>query len=184
MLGLNDTTRFSVTDLDTDLAGDRLDSLSVALQTSQSSQFGQTHSSYLRVAPATMALTVPALRSTGPQVVWTGYATAEDAGFTGLLGGQKELRGRLTSWLALPTTAELPVVYAEQLIRGHRFDVYTASETTPAWRSLCGRYGQIHLRAVSSRAHRCPLRRRGHRQPRSEPEGRDHRARAHRPLRP
>ena len=40
MLGLNDASRFSVTDLDTDLAADRLDSLSVALQTGQRAQLG------------------------------------------------------------------------------------------------------------------------------------------------
>ena len=142
MLGLNDTTRFSVTDLDTDLAADRLDSLSVALQTGQQSQLDQTFSSYLDENPASTALTVPALRSAGPQVIWTGYATADFAGFSGLLDGQKALQSSLTTWLASPSPANLPVIYAEQLIRGHRFDVYTASEAAPTWRSLCGRRGR------------------------------------------
>jgi hypothetical protein len=142
MLTLNDTTRFSVTDLDTDLAADRLDSLSVALQTGQTAQLEQASDSYLGDAPGSTALTVPALRSAGPQVIWTGFATGDFAGFAGLLDGQKTLQTGLTSWLASPITANLPVIYAEQLMRGHRFDVYTASEETPAWRSLCGRYGR------------------------------------------
>jgi hypothetical protein len=142
MLGLNDTTRFSVTDLDTDLAADRLDSLSVALQTGQRSQLEQTFSSYLDENPASTALTVPALRSAGPQVIWTGYAAAGFAGFSGLLDGQKALQSSLTTWQASPSPATLPVIYAEQLMRGHRFDVFTASETAPTWRSLCGRRGR------------------------------------------
>jgi hypothetical protein len=141
MLGLNDVARFSVTDLDTDLAADRLDSLSVALQTGQAAQFDQALNTYLGYAPGTTALTVPALRSAGPQVIWTGYAAADDAGFAGLLDGQKTLATDLTTWLASPVPANLPVIYAEQLIRGHRFDVYTASEAEPTWRSLCGRSG-------------------------------------------
>jgi hypothetical protein len=142
MLGLNDTSRFSVTDLDTDLAADRLDSLSVALQTGQRSQLAQTFDSYLGDNPASTALTVPALRSAGPQVIWTGYAGADFAGFSGLLDGQKNLQTSLTAWMAAPTPANLPVIYAEQLMRGHRFDVYTASEPSPTWRSLCGRRGR------------------------------------------
>ncbi len=148
MLGLNDATRFSVTDLDAQLAANRLDSLSVALQTGQVAHQAAVENSYFREVPVeeaptvSTALTVPALRSVGPQVIWTGYAAAAGAGFTGLLDGQKTLHTALGTWLSDKVPANLPVCYAEQLIRGLRFDVYTASEAQPAWRSLCGRNGQ------------------------------------------
>jgi len=98
-----------------------------------------------------VAVTVPALRSAGPQVIWTGYATSAFAGFAGLLDGQKTLQTSLEGWISSSTDANLPVIYAEQLIRGNRFDVYTASEASPTWRSLCGRRGQYTFGPMSRR---------------------------------
>jgi hypothetical protein len=142
MLDLNDASRFFVTDLDTDLAADRLDSLSTNLQSTYRAQYAQSRATYGESVLGTQAVTVPALRSVGPQVIWTGYAGAPGTGFTGLLDGQRTLRDAIETWLASPTPANRPVIYAEQLMRGHRFDVFTASEASPTWRSLCGRYGQ------------------------------------------
>ncbi|HEV8064230.1 MAG TPA: hypothetical protein VGP46_05330, partial [Acidimicrobiales bacterium] len=39
----------------------------------------------------------------------------------------------------------LPVLHAEDLIRGHRYDVYTQSTASPQWRSLCWREGTYQL---------------------------------------
>ena len=141
MLDLSDDSRFSVTDLDTDLAGDRLISLGQNITSVQASQATRALSRYGNQPAGQTAVTVPALRSAGPQVIWDGYASADGAGFSGLLSGQAALASQLSTWLTSSVDTNLPVIYAEQLIRGFRVDVYTASEAAPTWRSLNGRNG-------------------------------------------
>jgi len=149
MLGLDDTRRFNVTDLDTDLAGDRLINIGEGLKQVQAAQSERSIARYGGAALGHTAVTVPALRSAGPQVIWDGYAAADGAGFSGLLTGQASLASQLAKWEANPSDVTLPVVYAEQLIRGHRIDVYTASESSPTWRSLHGRYGHYSIGPAS-----------------------------------
>lgn len=141
MLSLNDTSRFSVTDIDVDTIGDRLQALSLGLQSMQATHSQSLGESYDEAGGWTAAVTVPALRSIGPSVIWTGYATAAYAGFAGLLDGQHSLASDLQTWLSDPVPSNLPTVHVEQLIRGHRFDVYSASDEAPNWWSLCGRIG-------------------------------------------
>jgi hypothetical protein len=159
MLGLDDVNRFTVTGLDMDLAADRLDSLSAALQTQQDQMTRSGDplllgAAYFPSDGASTALTVPALRSSGLSVLWSCYATSgpstgvtplpptpQQDPFGQLLSGQADIDDALTTWRADPIPANLPVLHAEQIIRGHRFDVYTASDPSPQWRSLCGRIG-------------------------------------------
>jgi hypothetical protein len=151
MLDLS-SSRFSVTDLDMDLAGDRLFSLSLALQTRSQSELRNYEiqaEGYSAELQSAMAVTVPALKSIGPQVLWNNYSTAPFAGLAGRISGQSALLAELKTWLASRSVADLPTIYAEQLVRGHRFDVFTASETHPAWWSLCGRAGAYRLGAYS-----------------------------------
>ncbi len=110
------------------------------------------HSSYLGVAPGTTALTVPALRSAGPQVIWTGYATADDAGFAGLLDGQKTLETR---------PDRLARLADHRQSAGH---LCRAAHPRPPLRRLHGLGGRAHLeepvrplRPVHLRAVRCPI---------------------------
>jgi hypothetical protein len=147
-LVLGGNTAFSVTDLDVEIAADRLGSLSAALVSTGA--FKTTPSNPNpddRVYDnAQTALTVPALRSIGPTLLWSGYGKPLPGGpsqspFAALLAGQASIQQALTAWIASPTPANLPTLHAEQVTRGHRFDIYTASEATPAWRGLCGRVG-------------------------------------------
>ena len=86
MLDLTDP-RFFVTDLDVDLAGDRINALSLALQSITA--FHNEHSGLDQVDGSTCALTVPALRSNGPGVIWEGWGGAN--GLQDLLTNQTSL---------------------------------------------------------------------------------------------
>lgn len=148
MLNLADTTRFTVTGLDTELATNRLDSLSLALQSGQAFHETNVQQNYFahvaqsEAPTVSTAITVPALRTAGPQIIWTGFATSSFAGLSGQLSSQTALNGQLQSWLASRSPSQLPILYAEQVIRGHRFDLNTTPGGTATWRSLCGRFGQ------------------------------------------
>ncbi len=142
MLDLTDP-RFFVTDLDVDLAGDRINALSLALQSITA--FHNEHSGLDQVDGSTCALTVPALRSNGPGVIWEGWGGAN--GLQDLLTNQTSLSTVLASYLQNPSNP-LPSLYTEDITRGHRFDVYTASDTSvsgPSWLSLHGRAGSYTL---------------------------------------
>lgn len=140
MLDLSNAA-FSVTDLDTDLAGERLASLSRALQTMEE-HFYTNPGAFGAGPPPKVAMPVPAVRSIGPQVLWSGYGTSTDpAAFSTLLNSQADVLTQLTTWLSDKTVANLPTLSAEQVTRGHRFDIYAASDAKPKWWSLCGRYG-------------------------------------------
>jgi len=150
MLDLNDDTRFSVTDLDVEIAADRLHSQSATLVSTNAFETTpyNPNGDESQYRNASTALTVPALRSIGPTVLWSGYGTplpgssSPQSPFAALLAGQASLQQGLAAWLESPTIANLPpALRTEQIIRGHRFDVYTASEASPAWRGLCGRNG-------------------------------------------
>ncbi|MGO9558187.1 MAG: hypothetical protein ACLPQS_06485 [Acidimicrobiales bacterium] len=143
MLDLTDP-RFSVTDLDVDLAADRLMALANALQSAASFQEPD-------IADRTgskAALTVPALRSNGPAVIWSGWGTST-GDLVGLLTNQTALSDVLTNYLSDPS-GPLPSLYTEDITRGHRLDVYTASDSSPSWLSLHGRAGQYTLGASSA----------------------------------
>ncbi len=145
MLDLADGSRFSVIDMDTDLAGDRIINTGSSLLQLQESQGLRSTQRYSPIAPGEAALTVPALRTAGAQVVWTGYANGAYNGFSGLLSGQSDLTSQLATWMSAQTPANLPQLYAEHVVRGHRWDIFTASESSPAWRSLMGRNGSYSL---------------------------------------
>ena len=80
-------------------------------------------------------------------MIWTGYAAAPYTGFTGLLDGQATLQSQLQTWLADPIEANLPVIYAEQLMRGNRVDVYTYSEASPDLAQSLRALRAVHLRS-------------------------------------
>jgi hypothetical protein len=138
MLDLSDTTRFMVSDLDHDLAGDRLLSTGASLATTQAHQKTRSKTRY-NAALGELALTVPALRSSGPQIIWSGYAYDGGTAFSGLLQAQQSLNNDLDNYLN--RVGDLPLFNAENLIRGHRFDVYCYDDVSPTWRSLMGREG-------------------------------------------
>lgn len=148
MLDLADTTRFSVNDLDTDGAAEQLWNASQALQNIESftglkdadgNSTGQTEPG------KTMAMTAPALRTTAPQIVWSGWG-GTGSGLSALAARQHALSQAISSWVSwkLNGGAEpaLPVLLAEDVIRGHRFDVLTLSEAVPRWYSLHRRLGR------------------------------------------
>ena len=156
-LNLGGDSAFSVTDLDVEIAADRLSSLSAALVSI--TDFPTTpfnpNPDNNQYQGAHTALTVPAVRSIGPTLLWSGYGnplpgSTSPSPFAALLAGQASIQQALTAWLASPSDATLPTLYAEQVTRGHRFDVYTASESTPTWRGLCGRNGTYTFGPSSS----------------------------------
>jgi hypothetical protein len=147
MLDLADTTRFSVNDLDTDGAAEQLWNLSLGLQNIESFtelkdedgfDTGETEPGQ------TLALTVPALRTTGPSIVWSGWGTAP-GGLNALAVRQQNITEQVGNWVTWylhgGVDPGLPVLVAEDIIRGHRFDVLTLSEAIPRWRSLHERNG-------------------------------------------
>jgi hypothetical protein len=129
MLDLSDTGRFSVIDVDVELAAHRLIGLGRVLL----SLSGNAGSSPLG---AQSALTTPALSSTGPTIVWSGWGGQ----FNSLASSQTQLDDDLQTYLSGGTPTP-PTVFAEHIIRGHRFDVLPQSESSPKWHSLMGRYG-------------------------------------------
>jgi hypothetical protein len=146
MLNLADGSRFSVTDLDVDGAAQQVSMLSNVLTTVQSYQYALDT---LGVGQS-MALALPNLRSSGPAVVWSGWA----ASLIALTANQTTYQTALEKYIANPNPAvnPLPVFRAEDLIRGHRFDVYTAAgdyntqaQEVQSWFSLVQRIGAYTL---------------------------------------
>lgn len=140
MLDLADTSRFSIVDLDVDGASEQLYNLSTALQNIQSWVLPEDHTGQ------TMAMTVPALRSSGPQIVWSGWA-GSGTGLNALTSNQTKINNGVQAyitWALNPVgkAPALPLLQAEDVIRGWRFDVYPSSEPAPAWRSLHQRTGR------------------------------------------
>lgn len=133
MLDLADTSRFSVTELDVDGAAFGVNGVAQNLYNVGLYEGGVDNLD----EGATMALTLPSLRSVGPTVVRTGWASALNA----LTARQTDSQNQLTDWLEGKAGATLPTFYAEDLIKGHRIDVYTASEDRPQWLSLVARTG-------------------------------------------
>ena len=136
MLGLNNHARFAVVELDTDGAADRVNALAT--------EMAQTNPAASSTAHAT-----PALRSAGLSVIWNGWAEQPSKGsgrdLTDLVTSQKANNAVISSYIAAHGIGPLPTFHAEDLIRGHRFDVLTTSEPSPAWRSLCFRAGTYRL---------------------------------------
>ena len=132
MLDLADKSRFAVTELDVDGAALHLNGLSQDLQ--NLSDFESTNGP---TVGATMAVSLPALRSVGPTVVRTGWQSA----LSMLTARQTKNDKALQAWLARTPGVALPTFFAEDLVRGHRIDVYTASDPAPAWYSLFERFG-------------------------------------------
>lgn len=138
---------FSVIDLDVDGAAESLSSLSASLRS-----LG-TWLQPLEQTGATVAMPVPALRSIGPSIVWSGWGGTASAPGTDSLNAlaqnQTAIQNAVQQWVdwyqhAVPRPPEpaLPVLRAEDIIRGHRFDVHDDAEPVPAWRSLHERVGQ------------------------------------------
>jgi hypothetical protein len=82
--------------------------------------------------------------------VWSGWGgtTSSTGSLDALAQRQSALQDAVSNWVtwyqhAEPRPAEppLPVLLAEDIIRGHRFDVHSEWEPTPAWRSLHQRAG-------------------------------------------
>ena len=135
MLRLNDPDRFAVVELDTDGAADRVNALATEMAQTRPAA-SSTHAT-------------PALRSAGLSVIWNGWAEQPSKGsgrdLTDLVTSQKANNAVIASYIAAHGTGPLPTFHAEDLIRGHRFDVMTTSEPSPAWRSLCFRAGTYRL---------------------------------------
>ncbi len=141
MLDLADTSRFSIIDLDVDGAAMQLAGLSGALANINNWVEPQEQSGQ------TLAMSVPALRSSGPSVVWSGWADSGN-GLNELATRQANIAtaiGAWVSWFVAPTpkgpAPTLPVLQAEDIIRGHRFDVLPLAEPGGNWRSLHERLG-------------------------------------------
>ncbi|HLI02029.1 MAG TPA: hypothetical protein VKV06_14670 [Acidimicrobiales bacterium] len=145
MLDLADTSRFSVVDLDVDGASESVTNLSVSLKSLGSwvhpyEQDGQQ-----------LAVTTPALRSVGPSIFWSGWG-GTGSGLNALAAGQTAIQNQVANWVSWdlapspkPPEPALPLLHAEDVIRGHRFDVHTQAEPTPAWRSLHQRRGSYRF---------------------------------------
>jgi hypothetical protein len=132
MLDLADTSRFSVTELDVDGAAQQMNVLSSVLKSVtdyEGELDGQSEGQ-------TMSLAVPNLRSVGPAVIRSGWKDQLQA----LTARQTSFQEALTNHFV--GGGPLPTFHAEDIIRGHRFDIYTTSEPTPAWRSLLARNGR------------------------------------------
>ena len=136
MLDLQDSARYSVVGLDTDGIADRLNLLALTLLQSD-------------VGPDSRDFGVPAMRTAGPQIIRTGWGEQPSKGpgldLQNLLDVQKSNNSLVSAYIAAHGTGPLPVLNAEDLIRGHRVDVLTETETTPTWQSLCWREGTYVL---------------------------------------
>jgi hypothetical protein len=132
MLDLADTTRFSVSELDVDGAAQQIAAFSQVL--------GEVNTYQESIGPLaahqSMGVTPPSLRSTGPALSWSGWANQLQK----LATQSWNNNGNLKNYLA-GQAAALPVFYTEDIVRGYRFDVYTASEASPQWLSLHQRSG-------------------------------------------
>ena len=145
MLDLADTTRFSVIDLDTDGAAEQVNSLSLGVQNLD----GWAAAEPPTDEGSTMAMTVPALRSTGPSIIWSGWGSL-GSGLNQLAARQTAIAQQVSLWISWAMSPDkvaikepaLPVLQAEDIIRGHRFDVLAASPQSAGWRSLHERIGR------------------------------------------
>ena len=147
MLDLADPARFSVIDLDVDGASEQLVNLSQALNNITHWVAPQSSAS---ADGATLAMTTPALRSTGPSIVWSGWGTP-GAGLNALAAAQTNISTAVTNWVTWylkyhksavrPPAPALPVLGAVDVIRGHRFDVWPLNDHNQSWCSLHQRLG-------------------------------------------
>jgi hypothetical protein len=145
MLNLADTSRFSVIDLDTDGAAEQLWNVSIAVQNLDGWAAAEPPSD----EGSTMAMTVPALRSTGPSIVWSGWGNA-GSGLNQLAARQAAIAQQVSTWVSWAMSPDkvavkepaLPVLQAEDIIRGHRFDVLAVAPQSSSWRSLHQRIGR------------------------------------------
>ncbi|HTV11954.1 MAG TPA: hypothetical protein VME20_08825 [Acidimicrobiales bacterium] len=146
MLELSKRPPFSVVELDVDGAAESLTSTAISVQ---------SLASWLRPLEqpgAEISVPVPALRSIGPSIVWSGWGQSSTHGGTGSLSAltynQTQIQNAVSGWVnwyqhpvPKPPEPTLPVLRAEDITRGHRFDVHDETEPTPAWRSLHERIG-------------------------------------------
>ena len=145
-LGMLDLSKpwFSVIDLDVDGAAESLTGLSLSLQSLAA------WLAPLEGAGDSLSSPVPALRSTGPSIVWSGWGgtTSSNGSLNALAQRQSALQDAVSAWVTwyqkpTPRPAEppLPVLRAEDITRGHRFDVFSEWEPKAGWRSLHQRSG-------------------------------------------
>jgi hypothetical protein len=167
MLDLSDKKRFSVVDLDVDGAAESVSHLVTSLGALENwvAPLGKASKGALISVP------LPALRSTGPAIVWSGWgqpvppnAPVESGGVllspSGTLSAaavrQKYYSDKIEAWVAwyrqnvLGKTSpphtyligpEIPALCADDLVRGHRFDVLDVSQGGETWQSLHQRFG-------------------------------------------
>jgi len=132
MLDLADTNRFSVVEVDVDGGAERAAMFAAVLEQTIAGGTDDTATDY---AP-------PSLRSLGLEVVWNDWANTLNQLASIQTAKQDQLERSLTD-----PTVPAPAFDAEDLVRGHRFDVLTTSDQSPPWRSLLGRVGRYHFPA-------------------------------------
>ena len=132
MLDLSPGPTFSITTLDVETAGRRVGSGASVVRSLDAFQ--------QRVGTAaegsTVSLPLPALSSSGPQILWTQRATAIKA----RVDRQADLEAQIASHLSDPRLP-VPTLFAEDLVRGHRIDVKATGPVATPWRSLHQRDG-------------------------------------------
>jgi hypothetical protein len=137
MLKLNDASRFSVTSLDVDGGSMR----TASVTQSMNSLLNWEGNIGILQDGETISVPLPTLRSTGAALVHNNHASV----LTTQLARQTAIANAVQSFVATNnssylTSAPFPL-YAGDIMRGHRFDVYTSSDSKPAWLSLHQRYG-------------------------------------------
>ena len=145
-LGLLDLAKpyFSVIDLDVDGAAESLSGLSISLQS-----LATWHAPWRGRATRSLRRPGPALYRALHRLERVGWHHRLEREPDALAQRQTALQDAVSTWVtsgyqhATPRPAEppLPVLQAEDIIRGHRFDVHSQWEPTPAWRSLHQRAG-------------------------------------------
>ena len=132
MLDLSPGPTFSVIALDVEGAGRRVGSGASVVRSLDAFQD--------RVGTAseggTVSLPLPALSTSGPQILWTQRADA----ITARIARQAALEAQLSSHVSDPRQP-VPTLYAEDLVRGHRIDVKAIGPVATPWRSLHQRDG-------------------------------------------
>ncbi|MGO9911698.1 MAG: hypothetical protein ACLPQS_11120 [Acidimicrobiales bacterium] len=133
MLNLADATRFSVTELDVDGAAQQVYAVASSFSSVQSYQenlgsLGQDE---------TYSFSLPTLRSTGPKIVWTGFAND----LVTQIENQNTYLDKIATYVANPTKHSPPTFHAPDLIQGHRIDVLPVDDPNPQWMTLHRRAG-------------------------------------------
>lgn len=133
MLDLADQSRFFITELDVDDGSLQVNAVSTALASIEEylGNLGQA------AQDQTYSLSLPTLRSTGPSIIWTGFADQ----MATQMGNQSGYLDAIAAWVANPVAHKLPTFHAPDLVQGHRIDVLPVDDPSPSWLSLHQRNG-------------------------------------------